>query len=84
MNNIAQILESIEKDTEGEGVVGNCRWRYHETSNHQASGQLNFAFKNTFDRWANSTLITLHTVMLTSDDLPLDTVIYRIVEVFQK
>lgn len=78
------IFNCVSNDVYGEGVINNCRWMYSPTTNDKAIGVLSFATANSFDRWANSRIVEVSTIMWNIDDPDFKTFINGLINLFKK
>jgi len=63
-----KLYNAISNDVYGEGQTENCRWMYSPTDNPRACGILSLATADIFDRWANSRIIEISTVLWENGD----------------
>ena len=76
------LLEAIKTDAYNVGTIKNCRWMYSPRSGYMATGVLSLASDSNFDRWANSRIIEIHTILWDSKDPDIEKVIQAIVDSF--
>ena len=66
--NMNELFGAVSNDIFGEGKVYGCRWMYSPTDNDLACGILSIASNKGFDRWANSRIVEIHTVLWDKQD----------------
>ena len=65
---MTKLFAAVSSDVFDEGVIQNCRWMYSPTDNSRACGVLALASNKGFDRWANSRIVEINTVMWDVND----------------
>jgi len=77
-----KLFNAVSNDVYGEGYIYNCRWMYSPTDNPLACGMLSFATHGNFDRWGNSRIVEVSTVLWEGDDPDFKTFILNLIDGF--
>ena len=79
---LKRLFESISNDVFAEGQIGNCRWIYYGTDNPAACGVLSLASADSFDRWANSRIVEVNTVLWETTDPDFEAFVISLINLF--
>jgi len=85
MKQMSKLFSAVSNDFPGEvieGKIKNCRWQYTPTSFVVGCGILSFASNGGFDRWSNSRIVDLHTVLWDITDPEFERFVTGIVALF--
>jgi len=77
-----KLFDAVSNDVFAMGQIDNCRWLYSPTDNPLACGVLSLATASNFDRWANSRIAQINTILFEPDDPDFEEFVTKIVELF--